>query len=209
METKKQILLCEARGPLIDLIDKLSGNNGGEWLERLKKCLRQEGHFPVWGKISTNIYSDSDMLLEKLEKAEYISTDREQETKILIKKVTSENQRSAMYRLAEVTPKDLGFKGLLPPKLEEFYARAFEEGLELCPGTLGPELRLEYEGVAATEHHFIAMDPITNDDNQTQVFLLYTQLNNAKEESPAISSETYYKSERVKFDEKWLFVIKK
>ena len=38
--------LCDCRGPVADLLDKLSGENGEEWLENLKKLLRR-GTFPV------------------------------------------------------------------------------------------------------------------------------------------------------------------
>ncbi len=37
-----RLALCEARGPLTDLFEKLSGKRGALWLERLSKTLRNE-----------------------------------------------------------------------------------------------------------------------------------------------------------------------
>ncbi len=36
-----RLLLCDASGPVEDLLQKLSGGRGDEWLEALKKMLRQ------------------------------------------------------------------------------------------------------------------------------------------------------------------------
>lgn len=44
-----RLTLCDARGPLTDLIEKLSGKEGDQWLRELNKMLRKEntwiGHF--------------------------------------------------------------------------------------------------------------------------------------------------------------------
>ena len=37
-----KIALCEVSGPLKDLLDKLSGESGDEWLEHLKQMLRKD-----------------------------------------------------------------------------------------------------------------------------------------------------------------------
>jgi hypothetical protein len=42
MEKALGLALCDARGPLTDLIQKLSGDNGVVWLKRLKMFLRGE-----------------------------------------------------------------------------------------------------------------------------------------------------------------------
>lgn len=41
-----RVALCDARGPLTDLIEKLSGEDGSSWHEALKKMLRKEN---PWG----------------------------------------------------------------------------------------------------------------------------------------------------------------
>lgn len=48
----QKVALCEARGPLNDLNDKLSGNDGHLWLEGLKRFLRHED---PWLKFGTTI----------------------------------------------------------------------------------------------------------------------------------------------------------
>jgi hypothetical protein len=47
MSTILGVALCEARGPLADLNEKLSSENGQQWLGELNKFLRKE---PTWGQ---------------------------------------------------------------------------------------------------------------------------------------------------------------
>ena len=42
-----RLLLCDVRGPVGDLFQKLSGEEGGQWLEALNKMLRRENPFGV------------------------------------------------------------------------------------------------------------------------------------------------------------------
>lgn len=37
-----RVTLCEVRGLLVDTIEKLSGEDGAEWAERLKSTLRKD-----------------------------------------------------------------------------------------------------------------------------------------------------------------------
>ncbi|MBM3206134.1 MAG: hypothetical protein FJZ43_00730 [Candidatus Staskawiczbacteria bacterium] len=41
-----RLLLCDVRGPVEDLLQKLSGEDGSEWLEATKKFLRKENPWP-------------------------------------------------------------------------------------------------------------------------------------------------------------------
>ncbi len=202
----KKILLCEARGPIVDLIEKLSGENADEWLTRLKKCLRQEGDYPIWGKLKTSIYSDDTMLLHELDKSKVVVGIKNSDinlildTRTAIQKVCSENKVAGTYNLIGITPSDIGFTNLRPT-LMEFYTKAFDMGLDLCPATIGPELRLEYE---ESTYLNIAMKPIVMDDGCSFLFILGGQTYKR-----LISVIPYEKDKKVNLHHKWLFINKK
>ena len=63
---------------------------------------------------------------------------------------------------------ELGFPGGASRK--DFYNRAFEYGLELCPPQTGPELRLIHRNQLRGEWFRIAMEPIVGDDGDLYVF---------------------------------------
>jgi hypothetical protein len=60
--------------------------------------------------------------------------------------------------LVVITPFDLGFKN--GSKLKDFYAKAKEIGLDLCPPQVGLVLRGEYEDQPCDDYLVIAMEPI-------------------------------------------------
>jgi len=45
MGNSTRLTLCDARGPLNDLFEKLSGDDGGQWFDGLKRFLRKENPF--------------------------------------------------------------------------------------------------------------------------------------------------------------------
>lgn len=47
--SSNKVALCDARGPLNDLNDKLAGNDGRVWLDGLKRFLRHENPWPRVG----------------------------------------------------------------------------------------------------------------------------------------------------------------
>jgi len=46
-----QLLFCEVSGLLKDLLEKLSGDNGDQWLRVLNKMLRKENPWEVFSTI--------------------------------------------------------------------------------------------------------------------------------------------------------------
>ena len=64
--------------------------------------------------------------------------------------------------LVALTGEELGF--LEFAKLEDIYKVARNQGLDLCPAEVGPQLRLQYSDQPAGEWLVIAMEPIKNFD---------------------------------------------
>ncbi len=58
------------------------------------------------------------------------------------------------------------------PTITEIYAKAKEEGLDLCPAEVGPQLRAVYKDQSDDEWLYIAMDPITDSGGDPGVFEL-------------------------------------
>jgi hypothetical protein len=54
--------------------------------------------------------------------------------------------------------------------LEDIYAAACQEGLQLCPAEVGPQLRLQYPDQPPREDLFIAMEAIPDSGNHPDVF---------------------------------------
>lgn len=56
--------------------------------------------------------------------------------------------------------------------LQEIYTKAKEQGLELCPASVGPNLRMAYKDQPLNEWLWIAMEPISDRDGFPRVFEL-------------------------------------
>ena len=63
---------------------------------------------------------------------------------------------------------ELGFNDGTTRK--DIYIRAEELGLDLCPPEVGPQLRLQYTDQPMTEALVIAMEPITDSDDDLSLF---------------------------------------
>jgi hypothetical protein len=50
--------------------------------------------------------------------------------------------------------------------------RAQQLGLELCPGAIGPELRIQYTDQPLGERIYIGMIPITASDGEPRIFVI-------------------------------------
>lgn len=70
--------------------------------------------------------------------------------------------------LVRVKVRDLGFKE--KPTTIELFARAKEQGLDLCPAEVGPHLRLALMDQLRGEWVWVAMEPITDSDDYPRVF---------------------------------------
>lgn len=78
---------------------------------------------------------------------------------------TTYSKKKEVLNLAILTPADLGFT--IYPTTTEFYARAKEQGYDLCPAEVGPQLAGTLE---ETGWLYIAMEPITDSDGDPRVF---------------------------------------
>lgn len=53
-----RVALCDARGPLTDLIEKLSGEDGSEWLRILNAALRKQNPFAAVNLLTRTVTPD-------------------------------------------------------------------------------------------------------------------------------------------------------
>jgi hypothetical protein len=78
--------------------------------------------------------------------------------------------------LVRLKVKDLGFKQ--DPTIEQFYNRAQELGLELCPPEIGPHLRLNYQEIFKREQLkgedlYIGMKQIIDSSGHQNIFYVH------------------------------------
>ena len=119
-------------------------------------------------------------------------------TKNILIKSTLEN-RARTVKLVKVSPFELGFVGT--PHLGEFYDRAQELGLRLCPPEVGPQLRLQYTNQPKGEGVYMGMTPIRLDKNTKHVFHVTNELHN-----PMLNGTCYELHHSVHRDDKWVFI---
>lgn len=62
----------------------------------------------------------------------------------------------------------LGFKG--GATVRDIVAMALEQGLQLCPAEVGPQIRLQYPDQKKDDSFLIAMDPISDPDGIPGIF---------------------------------------
>jgi hypothetical protein len=72
--------------------------------------------------------------------------------------------------LVRVSVGELGFKD--SAEFEQICAKAKKRGLELCPARVGPELRLQYEDQPENESLGVAMEPISDAEGLSAIFVL-------------------------------------
>ena len=158
-----KVAFCDARGLLNDLNDKLGGENGDRWLEKLKQMLR-EATFPTWRKLQIGLLWSVDSLHQLLvddgfKISEYAGQILNKAK--LVKGVTE-------LELVVITQVDLGFPE--GTTFENMVLRAKEWGLERCPAEVGPYLRLVYKDQPKGEWLRIAMEPIADSGGGLGVF---------------------------------------
>ncbi|MBI2012908.1 MAG: hypothetical protein HYS88_00430 [Candidatus Colwellbacteria bacterium] len=163
----------EARGVVADLLEKLGGPNGAEWLTASKRFLRKENPwdgkpvtFLVWRTITLGaFFKDVNSIKKALEKNGFQVSDW-----------AADLMSQAAFRLAtesidvdlvRLTVAELGFPE--GATLQEIYARGKELGLNLCPAEVGPALRYQYPDQPKGEWLTIAMEPIAGSDGRPLV----------------------------------------
>ena len=86
----------------------------------------------------------------------------------ILNKITFEKQK---VNLVAKTVSELGFPN--GGTLKEIYAKAKEQGLGLCPASVGPNLRLAYKDQPPNEYIVVAMEPVTVSDRHPGLLGLY------------------------------------
>ncbi len=162
-----RLTLSDARGPLADLLDKLDGNNGEVWLRGMKKFLRKEN---PWEKpetfmvIEIGTHKDVKALRSALETSgERIGN---WAGDILSKTKLAKSKQS--LELVVMSVKELGFPE--GAQYQDICKAADNQGLDLCPAEVGPQLRLQYRDQPKGEWLVIAMEPIKDSDGDADLF---------------------------------------
>ena len=166
MDTR--LALCDTRGPLTDLLDKLSGEDGEQWLRGLNKFLRKEDpwemkEFLVWRTLTIGGVP-KDELQTRLGDGFFVSDWAED---VMSKPEFITALEPYEIHLARVKVKDLGFKE--EPTITELFARIREVG-DLCPAEVGPHLRIADKDQPKSTWYWVAMDPVTASGGDPDVF---------------------------------------
>lgn len=167
-----RLALCDASGPLTDILQKLSGEDGEQWMRALNKMLRKENPWeePVIFKtiklgtglkpahdfrndFKGNNLNVSDYAYSMLENSAFATASSETEVDLVV-----------------VSVGELGFRN--GARRDQIYGRAKEFGLELCPAEVGPQLRRQYADQPLNEWLLIGMEPIRDSDGALFVFLV-------------------------------------
>lgn len=171
-----RVALCDVSGLLKDVLDKLSGEDGGRWGEAFKRTLRKENpwptsSFPIFRTIQIGTHSFIGSLRRKIEKnghsIDCLGND-------ILDRITLAPTRTTL-NLVVVSNADLGFPS--GAKLEDTCVRAKERGLDYCPAETGPQLRYQYSDQPMGESLFIVMDPIAmnyprDTENEPRAFIV-------------------------------------
>ena len=164
-----RLALSEVQGPLIDLLEKVGGRDGEMWLRGLNKFLRKEN---PWEKpetfkiIEIGTYKDVESLRKALEESGVQIGNWASD--ILNKTKLSKSKQSLDLVVRSV--KELGFPNRA--KLEDIYKAAKNQGLDLCPDEVGPQLRLQYSNQPNGEWLVIAMEPIKDSFGDLDLFFV-------------------------------------
>jgi len=172
MANDTRLSLSDAKGPIVDLLVKLEGENGSTWLRGLNKFLRKEN---PWEKpegfmeIEVGAYCSEKALRTALSDAGVSISAGGWADDILGKTKLSSSKKT--LELVVMSVKELGFPD--GARYEQICAVAETFGLELCPAEVGPYLRLQYKDQPEGEWLVIAMEAIKDSGGSLGVFSVY------------------------------------
>ncbi|MBI4090541.1 MAG: hypothetical protein HY422_00790 [Candidatus Komeilibacteria bacterium] len=166
-----QIALCDVRGPLADLLEKVSGEDGEQWFGGLKRFLRKENPwepiiFKALKTIRLGTHKNVKALKSAITDAGFHISDWAND--ILGKRAFTIASKETSIDLMTATVEELGFKEAT--RYDAICARIRELGYELCPAEVGPQLRLQYQDQPLNEWLVIAMEAISVSDGSLYVF---------------------------------------
>ena len=117
--------------------------------------------FPIWKTIKI----DKKIIKKDLEAKGYKVSDWVSE---LLKKVSF---RKETLQLVRLKVSKLGLSDEYPTT-QQIYERIKELGLELCPASVAPTLRLEYVNQPMSNWLYVGMEPISDPGGRPEVFSL-------------------------------------
>ncbi|MDP2910674.1 MAG: hypothetical protein Q8N58_02740 [bacterium] len=170
-----RLALCDVSGLFTDFLQKLSGEEGDQWLEAFKKMLRKENPWSkldeVWRTIKRDLVLDSPktFLSALAEKNRNVND----WAKDIIGKpafVESLKELEQEYDLFVLTIAQLTGKKDTTSTTDEIFASVKRLGFQKCPAWVGLQLRLDYENQPNGECLFVAMKPIRALDGCLAVF---------------------------------------
>jgi hypothetical protein len=112
---------------------------------------------PIWKRITIGTYKGVNHIRTALDDARMRIGDSADE--ILGRPAFSFSKTETKLDLVVLTAAELGFEAGYT-SVAEIYRRAIELGLKLCPGEVGPQLRLQYVDQQVGEFLHIAMYPV-------------------------------------------------
>lgn len=151
-----KVALCDVRGLLSDLMDKLSGKNGRQWLEALKGFLRRKM------SIDKVVIGDKSSLI----RANRFILHDDETTPEMLRQIKRYPQDWALP-LVVVTPEDIGLADQLPD-YKTICQAAQQLGYSLCPAEVGPQLRAQYP--MWEENLFVASAPLKTSTKGSCIF---------------------------------------
>lgn len=151
------------QGPRDDLEQRLAGEDGGYWLQGLKRFLRKERTrtFPIWRTVQVGGKSRTKVITE-LDAKGIKMTDWVREA---IYRTVVFSRRPRDIQLVRVSVADLGFK--IDATTKQIWARAWNLGLQLCPAEVAPFLCLSENHHLEHGGYIFAMESICIPGDET------------------------------------------
>jgi len=159
--------LSEVRGPKGDLDEKLAGSDGAMWLTAFKRFLRKKNPwptFPVRWIVTLGVYKTPEAYEQALESAGFDITHW---ACSILKKITCSKEQIGVH-LASATVAELGLPN--GGTTTDVNTAIKVLGYLLCPAEVGPALRLFLKDQPKSEWLWIAMEAISDSDDDLNVF---------------------------------------
>lgn len=140
--------------------------------DRVQRFLRGELTFPpmtpsfqIWKTIPLGLFADADAYRAPLQKANCSIGPWADD---VLNDVPMSDV--GVVNLVVVSVRELGFDEC--PHLIDIYTKGKELGLDLCPAEVGPMLRLQYLDQPNGQWLHIAMDPLSDEDDELNIFVI-------------------------------------
>lgn len=152
-------------GPLADLMQKLGGKNGEQWLSDLNRFLRKEENgaqvtFPVWKTIRVVRFRDTVDIYNALSaahcKTDWVSGHMLSDLKDKFPLGMTGDE----YDFVNLSGDELGLGGAKTASLRQVCQRGSFLGLQACPPEAVIELRIQYQDQPREECLLVVMEPI-------------------------------------------------